>query len=506
MMLDSVFVLFPIDLYDDMSYIKHSKVFLVEEELYFNRSSKKLGELKFNILKPIYHRATMRAYYDKLKTHNECEYIELNKNWVGEVQRYIKKHKIDKLLFFDPVDRYLEEKIKKNFNQYIVMNTPRFILTTEDMEDYDGALRQTSFYSWIRKKEQILLDEKGKFIGDKLTFDKENRKSPYKGIENNLFPDGDFTNNIYVVEAFRYVKKMIPSDDVLLWGGLKDAKDIFETELMIKFPIDTNGAKIRLKYFIKNKMSEFGDYQDVFLQKSPEIDSNNDSLLFHSGISPMMNIGLITPEEVVQEIVKYYENLSPDSQKKYFHNVEGFVRQIIGWREFSRFTYEYHSDKYLDKNFFNAKNKLNKSWYTAKTDIEPIDDCIEKAFKYGYLHHIERLMVVGNYMTLTQIDPLQMYKWFMEFALDSYDWVMEYNIYCMASYSDGGKFTTKPYISTSNYLIKMSNYENDEWSKEWDHLFWVFMKKHQTKMKKIGRLANLVKYADGHIAEYKKNN
>jgi deoxyribodipyrimidine photolyase-related protein len=209
----------------------------------------------------------------------------------------------------------------------------------------------------------------------------------------------------------------------------------------------------------------------------------------------MINIGLITPDEVINSILNYFDNLTKNEKKKKINDVEGFIRQILGWREFTRYMYEYHSDKYLNKNFFKATKLLSNKWYDGTTGIEPLDICINKAFKYGYLHHIERLMVVANYMTLSGIKPLEMYRWFMEFSLDSYDWVMEYNIYCMASYSDGGQYTSKPYISSSAYILKMSNYDKSGiWLEKWNKLFWDFLAKHKNKIKKIGRLSMLLKY------------
>lgn len=478
----SVFIIFPIDLYNDLSYIKKSKVFLIEEEHYFNRHDKKLGSFTFNALKPIYHRATMQSYYNKLVKRNiDCEYVEINHDWINIVQKYIKKHDIDILMFFDPVDRYLENKIKKNFQTYDVINTPRFILTTEDMESYSGVLRQTSFYSWIREYKQILMDKDNKPFGGKLTYDKDNRKAPYEGIENDIATINkedkiEYTNNKYVQEAIKYVKKYFNENQLH-----------FNEDIILKFPIDRKGSLNRLNYFIEHKLKNFGDYQDVI------INDPDNSFVFHSALSPMLNIGLLTPDEIIDAV------LASKFNKNTIHNVEGYIRQILGWREFTRYMYQYHSNMYMNKNFFKAEKKLDVSWYDGSTAILPLDVCIKKAFKFGYLHHIERLMIVANYMTLIGISPHNMYKWFMEFSLDSYDWVMEFNVYCMASYSDGGQFTSKPYISSSHYIRNMSNYKtNNEWTEKWDKLFWKFMKKHKNKIKKIGRLAGLLKNIKDH--------
>jgi deoxyribodipyrimidine photolyase-related protein len=423
----------------------------------------------------------MKCYYDYLKSKNiNCTYINIHENWINKVNKEIDKDSL--LYFYDPVDHYVEKLINDNFDQYDIINTPRFILSTDEMESYNGAIRQTSFYGWIRKLKNILMNNSIP-IGNRLTYDSDNRKHPYDGIEDDVDDNinKNYMDNKYVQEAIRYIDNY----------SKKAKNQFYESDYELKFPIDRKGSISRLNYFIKYNLSRFGDYQDVM------IDSTDNSFIFHSAISPMMNIGLLTPEEVIDTIIEHYNKLNKSNKNKMIHNIEGFIRQILGWREFSRYMYEHHSDSYIDKNFFNAKNKLSKEWYgpSGNTGLIPIDNCIEKAWKYGYLHHIERLMIISNYMVLTGISPNEMYKWFMEFSLDSYDWVMEYNVYCMASYSDGGQYTSKPYISTSKYILNMSNYADDDvWTTEWDQLFWKFLNKHKNKIKHIGRLSMLLKY------------
>lgn len=462
-----IIVLFSTDLYDSNKHILNKYVLLVEDHIYFDRSSVKLGCLKFNILKPIYHRATMMSYYDKLKRKNiNCTYIDLNTNWVSIVKSYTKS----KLYFFNPVDHILENKIKCNFKDYILLDTPRFLLTNSDLSQYNGPIRQTSFYIWMRKKFNILMQD-NKPIGNKMTYDVENRNPPYKNMVDDMPTEPNFSTNKYVIEAEIYVKK-----------NIKQSHLFIPEQIILKFPIDSRCSKIRLFDFIKNYLNKFGTYQDIILQ-----DPDN-SLVYHSGLSPMLNIGLITPLFVIEQILKH--------PIKELHNIEGFIRQILGWREFSRYFYTL---KYDIKNYFNSENVLTNKWYIGTVGVEPVDVCIKKAFKFGYLHHIERLMVVANYMTISKINPTQIYKWFMEFAIDSYDWVMIFNIYAMVSYSDRGP-TTKPYISSSNYIIKMSNYnKQSDWTSLWDLLFWKFLNLHKTKIKKIPRLAYLIKHIQNHI-------
>lgn len=480
--MNKIFVLFPIDLYNDLDLLKNAKIFLVEEEIYFNRASKKYGSMKFNILKPIYHRATMRSYYDYIKSKGiNCTYIGLNDDWIKIVKRHIKNK--TELNFYDPVDKILERKIKNNFEEYNILDSPRFLLSSDDLNEYDSnnnKNRQTSFYGWVRKRMVILMDKKdpNKPIGGRMTYDTYNRKQPYDGIENDLDDRGEYTDNKYVIEAEKYIKKTINDESLRAYHEIK-----------LKFPIDRNGAMVRLRYFIRENLKRFGDYQDVI------INDEQNSFVFHSGISPMMNIGLITPLEIVERISEEFARMSLTDKRKYINDIEGFIRQIVGWREFTRYMYEKNENEYINKNYFNCHNKLNNKWYIGSNELpDPVDMCIKKAFKFGYLHHIERLMIMSNYMVLSEINPKDMHKWFMEFSLDSYDWVMSFNVYCMASYSDGGNYTSKPYISTSKYVLKMSNFQKNKWTDEWDKKFWGFLKKNRNKFKKIGRMSALLKY------------
>ncbi len=163
------------------------------------------------------------------------------------------------------------------------------------------------------------------------------------------------------------------------------------------------------------------------------------------------------------------------------NSLEGYIRQLF-WREYQRYCYIYVNFK---GNYFGNKKKLTRNWYTASTGIEPVDDCVKNAFDTGYLHHIERLMIIGNYMNLSEISPKEGYKWFMEFSCDSYDWVMSQNVLDMVFFVTGGVTMRRPYVSSSNYIIKMSNYKKGEWSDIWDELYRKFMKRNKKKLWKF---------------------
>jgi deoxyribodipyrimidine photolyase-related protein len=228
---------------------------------------------------------------------------------------------------------------------------------------------------------------------------------------------------------------------------------------------------------------EFCPYEDAILEE--------DSWLHHSVLTPMLNAGLITPQEIIDRCLVYAEKHHIP-----INSTEGFVRQIIGWREFIRGMYMARGTDQRNSNFWRFKKKIPASFYTGTTGVDPIDITIKKVLQTGYCHHIERLMVLGNFMVLCEFDPDEVYRWFMEMFIDAYDWVMVPNVYGMSQYADGGLMASKPYISGSNYLMKMSNFKKGDWQAVWDGLFWRFMDVHRDFFKQNPRLGMLVNTFD----------
>ena len=249
------------------------------------------------------------------------------------------------------------------------------------------------------------------------------------------------------------------------------------------YPITHDQAKEALDNFLLTRMPLFGDYEDAIAKK--------ETFLFHSVLTPALNIGLLTPSQVIGRTMELHE-------KHHFplNCLEGFIRQVIGWREFMRGIYEFEGVFERTNNHFNHRRKIPASFYNGTTGIVPIDTTIKKVLKTGYCHHIERLMLLGNFMLLCEFDPDEIYRGFMELFIDSYDWVMVPNVYGMTQYADGGLITTKPYISSSNYVLKMSDYKKGDWCKFWDGLYWRFVDKHQVEFSqnhRMGFVTNLLK-------------
>jgi deoxyribodipyrimidine photolyase-related protein len=178
------------------------------------------------------------------------------------------------------------------------------------------------------------------------------------------------------------------------------------------------------------------------------------------------------------------------------NSLEGFIRQLIGWREFMRAIYIVEEQKQKKTNFWDFKQKIPQQFYDGTTGVEPVDLTIKYVLKNAYAHHIERLMILGNFMLLCEIHPKEVYRWFMELFIDAYEWVMVPNIFGMSQYADGGLMTTKPYISSSNYIRKMSNFKAGPWCDIWDSLFWRFIHKHKKVFDKNPRMKIMVSQAN----------
>ena len=412
-----VFILFPNTLFD-IKYLDKSKEYvLYEHPIFFS---------KVHINKLILHRASMKYYYDYLKQNNfKIKYVSAKPKNITEM--------------FDPVDKILE----KEYYSVIIHKSPMFLHSIEDLKDYSGKLFHNSFKLWSIEKLNLK--------GLNKSYDVNNRK---KIKELPSIIQYNVSNSGYVNEAKVYVKKFKTygySDNFIYPTTHKEAKEL-------------------LIHFLKYKLSNFGEYQDAIV-------SEDDLILYHSFLSSSLNIGLITPEDVIKETVKIKDKVPIQSY-------EGFLRQIVGWREYMRYIYVYHYDVMTKSNHFENKVKLPLEWYNNnfKTGILPIDNCLEKVKKYGYLHHIERLMILLNYMTLKEYDPKDIYQWFLScVSIDAYDWVMATNIYIF-SYA-WKPASRKPYLSSSNYILKMSNYKKDTWCDEWDKLYHNFMYKKKEKLK-----------------------
>lgn len=450
----SINIIFPHQLFADSELLKNgNKTYLIEEYLFYK-------QYNFHKQKIAYHRATMKYYQDYLEQKGIDVVYIASDNPLSDIRNFgneIKASTISEIHVIDPVDNWLNKRLHALSDLCIIKtyDSQLFINTEKDLSTFFKPSKkkffQTTFYKQERKRLNILLDQHDEPIGGQWSYDKENRK---KYPKNKIAPPIDYpASNKYWSEAVTYT--------TLHFGD-----NIGQLSESMTYPITHQEADDWFQQFLEYRFYDFGAYEDAIVA--------HQGILHHSVLTPMLNIGLILPRYIVNKSIDYaaHKNIPINS-------TEGFVRQIIGWREFIRGMYIAKGTYSRNQNFWNFTRKIPKSFYDGTTGIDPVDHTIKKVLKTGYCHHIERLMILGNIMLLCEFDPDEVYRWFMELFIDAYDWVMVPNVYGMSQFADGGTFATKPYIGGSNYIKKMSNYPSGDWQPIWDGLFWNFISKHQ---------------------------
>lgn len=442
-------------------------VFLVEEWLFFT-------QYHFHKTKLVFHRATMREYKNHLlQLGYEVHYIECTHvhHDIRQLIPHLAKLGFSTLHFSDVTDNWLDKRIRETALQcqmeVEVTDSPLFLNSREELRQYHKRSKrffQTDFYTWQRKYRHILIEADGKPIGGKWSFDADNRQRyPAKSKP----PQLKFkTPNSFDLEATTYIQTHFPNNP---------------GETSFYYPSTREEALHWMDDFFTTRFRDFGPYEDAIV--------SNETFLHHSVLSPLINIGLLSPQEVIDKALSLRDQIPLSS-------LEGFIRQIIGWREFIRYAYLALGSRQRTTHFWKFTNALPAGFYTATTGIPPIDAVISKTLRYAYNHHIERLMVLGNYLLLTSTNPDYVYRWFMEMYIDAYDWVMVPNIYGMSQFSDGGLMCTKPYISGSNYLRKMSDFPPGHWETHWTDLYWKFIDQHRSFFLSNTRLSMMVRLLD----------
>lgn len=446
---------------------------------------------KYHKHKIIFFLSSMRHFKEELVAKEiEVSYFPLNpqksKNtsYLRILKKFIKDQGIKSIDMYEVEDLFFEREIinffKINRISFRFHQTPMFQCSRTEFKNYLSKSKKPfmkTFYEGERKRLNLMIEKDGRPTGGKWSFDEANRKKYPKKIDLPIVSKDKKLDSID--------KKVIEVVDILF----PDHPGISEN---FWIPTTRKETKKQFNSFIRERLESFGNYQDAISSKTV--------FGFHSVISPMVNLGFLTPKFITSEMKKI------EIREDNINSIEGFLRQIIGWREFVRGIYQNFDDKQQVSNFFNHNRKLNPDYWYGKrpTGIEVLDDCIKKAIKYSYNHHIERLMIVSNVMLLLEIHPQEVYKWFMEMFADSSDWVMGPNVFGMGQFSDGGVFATKPYISGSNYILKMSDYKKGEWCHIWDGLYWKFMEKHRPYLSKNPRMALTCKHLDKMDKEKKE--
>ncbi len=425
-------------------------IYIVEEPLLFSYNPIHRQRL-------LLHRLSMQAWARDLKSRGRTvHYLELAElSEPDNLFRVVARDGIERLHIVDTTDDYLERQIEKGCTDYNIKRiwheSPLFILERVDaINRYTRSRRHmANFYRTLRTDRKLLVDQSGRPRGGKWSFDTENREA--LSDDTSLPDDIRFYGNAQTAEATDWLNSI----ELDCYG-----------EPNTWLPFTHEGAAKYLDTFLRERFSTFGPYEDAITTRGVR--------LFHSGLSALMNVGLLTPVQVLDAALDF-----ADAHDVPLNSLEGFVRQVVGWREFMRASYECDGRMMRTQNFWKHKRHLPSTFWEGATGVGPIDHAVSKALKYGYTHHIERLMVLGSFMLLSEIDPDEVHCWFMGMYVDAYDWVMVPNVYGMSQFADGGRFATKPYISGANYLRKMSDHQGGDWETIWTALYWRFIDKHK---------------------------
>ncbi len=426
-----------------------SQVFLVEDPLFFRQYS-------FQRVPLAYHRLTMEAYRRELSDRGHR--VTLISSSTLAASPDVFQHlptSVRHVLVAEPDDDWLRRGIDQGAETNGVaveyLDSPGFLLPRSEVDaiGVDGDARSRSmapFYRMMRSELNVLLTPEGGPEGGKWSFDTDNRKK---------------------------IPRSLSAPPPLSGIHSAAARDVAAElhEELPPYPITAADTDRWLDEFVHDRLDLFGPYEDALDQR--------DDRWYHALLTPMLNAGLTTPRRVLDTILDHAIHRTRGGRPLPLNSLEGFIRQLIGWREFMRTTYHLHGRRMRTTNFWNHTRPMPPAFYDGTTGLPPVDETISKVHRLGWAHHIERLMILGNVMLLCEVDPDAVYQWFMELFVDAYDWVMVPNVYGMSQYADGGLITTKPYISGSNYIRKMSNFSAGPWQETWDGLYWRFIDRHR---------------------------
>lgn len=355
---------------------------------------------------------------------------------ISEVTRALQRHQCEKVIVTEPADwitltrlQTLQLSLEKPL---IILEDSRFLCSREDFNKWSHGkkhYRMEFFYREMRKKYNILLTSEGGPIGDKWNYDHDNRNPPKSGLTS--------------PKRISHPKDSI-TDEVLSLVK-ENFSHHFGDLLPFHFAVTRAQAKLEAEHFMKDLLPCFGYYQDTMVK--------GEAYLYHSLLSAYLNAGLLEPLELCQWAeIEYRKGHAP------LNAVEGFIRQILGWREYVRGIYWKHMPEYQDLNYFRAQRPLPAFYWGKPTQMACVAEAVNHTKIHAYSHHIQRLMVTGNFALLAGLDPKAVHQWYLEVYADAFEWVEMPNTLGMALFADGGVMGSKPYAASGKYIDRMSNF------------------------------------------------
>jgi len=440
--------------------------------------------VKHHIQKILGFFASMRAFADELKQQgHQVMYLHLDdpenqQDLANNIHQLVEKNGFEHFAYQLPDEYRLDEQLSEICHSLDIeteaVDTEHFLTDRGFIKKFFEGKKtylMETFYRHMRKELGILMETEKDPAEGKWNFDVENRKS-YDGKVPVPAPIREQHNLSVIYE-------MLSEMEVETFGRV-DAKKY-------AWPISRKEALSWLDAFIDTFLPHFGTYEDAMETDHPA--------LFHSRLSLALNTKMLQPLEVVKKVEQAWQE---NSDQISISQVEGFIRQIIGWREFMRGVYWAHMPDYAHRNFFNHQRKLPEFYWTGDTKMACLSDSINNSFDNAWAHHIQRLMVTGNFALLAGIDPNNVDAWYLGVYIDAIEWVEITNTRGMSQFADGGLVGTKPYVSSANYIDKMSNYcKGCHYSKTkkygdkacpFNSLYWHFYERNRDKLEKNPRI------------------
>ena len=454
----------------------------------FIESRARSGQLRYHRHKLVLIYSAMRHYAEDLRARGrKVHYDELDDTPAYEdaLCAFVKKHQPSEIVVMEPNEWEMAQTLPKLSRKtgvaFRTVSTSQFLVPRAEFHDWSGGkkhLLMASHYQNQRRKLGILLDDNGGPVGGKWSFDADNRATfaQYKKHAPDPAPPPTPKHDTVTRAVMRAVARHFPDhpgDPETFW-----------------LPVTRKGALEWLDHFIQHRLPLFGPYEDLMAQSDP--------LLYHSVLSPLLNIGLLTPRECVDRAIEAFK-----AGHVPINSVEGFIRQIIGWREFINGVYWLDMPDCREANELDAHRPLPAWIYSGETGMNCVSSCIRQATATGYNHHIQRLMVLGNFFLLGGYEPKAVLRWYMEMYVDAYDWVMQPNVMGMVLYADGGRFATKPYAAGSGYITKMGDYcascryspkeKTGPRACPFNYLYWNFFDRHARRFAANPRTSMMVR-------------
>ena len=357
--------------------------------------------------------------------------------WIEGVQAHLEQYPGAKLLLMQPtdygVDAVLKTMIETPGGTLEVVPNELWISSENDFDSFakgKKSLRMEFFYRKQREKTGWLMDDTGP-VGGAWNYDADNREVPPTG---HRFPEKlEFKHDSLTIETLAWVGENFPNN----FGNLEQ----------FNWPVTRDQALMALEHFLRHRLANFGPFEDAMVE--------GENQLYHSFISPALNIGLLTAREVCEHALEFAAN--PNNQIP-LSSIEGFIRQILGWREFMRHVYRTKMPAFRNENRLGHTAKLPDFYWTGKTNMNCVSSCVNQVISTGHSHHIQRLMVLGNFALIAGVRPQEINDWFLFAYVDAFDWVVSPNVLGMSQYADLGSFTSKPYASGGAYISRMSNH------------------------------------------------